>query len=580
MNLPMITACLRRRGSARAYYVSSLTGSDSNDGFSLASAFATLGAARTAADTSGVHNFKLVRGSQWRESLNVAALSNANISDVGDLDDPPPIIKGSDIFAGWTKTGGLTNVYQVSVTHEATGTSRLTVYEDGILLTRVTSDAACDATPGSFVDAKGTDGTPVTVKIHATGSGNPASNSKVYEIAVRNYVILGSTNARATGIQTEQALDNNGAFDFINATNVGASRILSKDGTKHNLAIGDGYAEDCITIRADALTSYEPAASAFVAFMNDGTGKNWRFERCGIVDCVGSDFDAHGSPNDFDSGLIRQCWTVGTIANDRGTSVGRYMVDTDQIPGQYLSMCLVQMDGGSPSVLIGEVADTVIRTTNKAFSTFWRNNAGTMTNCALIGGGANSSWFGTGGTASALTVNRSILYGGTNFIFLQSGSTYVGDYNIFYAEAGPAGMAFDNFAGGFVVGLDNWQTASGGQDSHSVYVLAADQTAGNANALWLGYAEAAGGTDLSTIGPAIGDCRINPTARVYASNGTARTGTFTDGTAITTAGPRNHWDWMQRAQVSGPPLRWPTVPLTLEECQEYTSRPTSWDFYP
>ena len=129
--------------------------------------------------------------------------------------------------------------------------------------------------------------------------------------------------------------------------------------------------------------------------------------------------------------------------------------------------------------------------------------------------------------------------------------------------------------------LADWQTATSGQDANSVYILPADQVAGGANALWLGYTEAAALTDLATIGPAVGDFRINPSARVYGGDNTAYIGTYADGTTpITEAGPQLHWNWNTRAAVAGPPTRWPDVPETLAESRTYISDPAAWNFYP
>lgn len=122
--------------------------------------------------------------------------------------------------------------------------------------------------------------------------------------------------------------------------------------------------------------------------------------------------------------------------------------------------------------------------------------------------------------------------------------------------------------------LSTFQAASG-QDAHSVYVKLSEQVSGNGIALWLGIASGA------NAGPADGDFRINPAARVYNGAGAMLSGVFSDGvTPITAAGPQEHWNYNLRSVVAGPITRWPILPATIAEMRTYVENPNLWNFYP
>ena len=55
---------------------------------------------------------------------------------------------------------------------------------------------------------------------------------------------------------------------------------------------------------------------------------------------------------------------------------------------------------------------------------------------------------------------------------------------------------------------------------------------------------------------------------------------FGDGSAITTAGPQEHWDWNLRRAVAGTVTRFPVLPTTLAEMKSYINNPSIWNFYP
>lgn len=158
----------------------------------------------------------------------------------------------------------------------------------------------------------------------------------------------------------------------------------------------------------------------------------------------------------------------------------------------------------------------------------------------------------------------------------QITSQHKADFNVFYfiGQQNPVlewnGTVYSSVTSAF----QSYVSASG-QDVNSVYLKPADQTSGNPYAFWLGVATA------TNTGPASGDFRINPAARVYDRNNTSRIGVFGDGvTPITAAGPQQHWDFNLRMAVGGPPSQYPILPNSLSEMRTYIEEPLSWNFYP
>lgn len=588
-----------------AIYVDSVSGSDSNSGLSSALPKLTLASAKTAAIAEGLARFNLKRGSTWRESFVLTGFTAPQVSSYGTT-GALPIIDGSDVATTWTAHATEANVWEKSGwTHDATGSNRLTIYEDGQLLTRVTTAAACSALPRSFVDIKGSDGSPLTLRIHATGSGNPNSNGKVYEAAKRSSVFSATqAGVSANGVETQRQISNNGSFEAgVEAT---INSVLATDGTKHNFFMASGVARDCIAFAADPPTSYELSNTLFVSFLNDPSAASFVYERCGAVQPSangegGTAILAHGNPNPYLAGTLRQFWVLGKLTFSHPTA-GATVRANCITEGCYSRAGSFPISHGVVNSLMGygelanasannltdaTLTDCAIyieeRYNNGNYDEFIRmagSGSRVLTNCAFAcQTPANTNFMAnstaTGGT---LSVTNTIIHGYGNLLWLDSDVTYTGNYNIFWTANGSRDFQAHDGAG-YQLTLAAWQSGTG-QDAQSVRCAAADQVAGGANALWLAYAQASGGTSLSTIGPAVGDWRINPSARVYSGAGTAYIGTFPDLVPITNAGPQNRWDWNTRASASGAPTAWPTVPTTLAESRAYVLSPTDWNFYP
>ena len=588
---------LRKGGTASGdifdIFVDSVGGDDLNSGTKRSEPLQTLTAALAAAPSSRAR-IGLKRGSFWRESLDLSTITSPRVGAYGTGN--PPRISGTDVFSSWSKTAGRTNVYQTSVTYESGG--RITVYEDDILLERVADEATCDSTPGSFVKLLANTAGTSTLKIHASDSGNPSSNGKIYEVSVRRNGIYGVDNTIVSGIQTEKAISNNGSTDLVNRTNCIVSKILAANGTKHNLGIGAGFAEDCIVYLADDVTSEEPSSNPFVAFVNDGTGLTARFTRCGVIGpAPGNDFTAHGNPTSFDSVSLEQCWTLTQgVASSMSVNVGCYVKSVANIPCLFGSTSMLgafidNADAGTATpgqyseVLVeNTVASVKQKSVATQFQEVFRVNGSypaVFNNCSFycdtsLASGPATIWWANGDSNQDITLTNSIIFNGAQLMILASGGSYVGDYNVFLA--GQPGetrdVSFNHYSAGYLDTLAGWQAATS-QDLNSVYLKRADQTRGSSTAFWLCVANDEANSPHET-----GDYRVNPNAKVYGGDGTAHIGTFPDGTLITTVGAQKHWNWNTRAEENGPQTMWPQPPSTLEESKTYILSPEGWNFYP
>jgi hypothetical protein len=200
--------------------------------------YTATGASTTISKVSAGQKVGLKAGSKWREQFTVP---NANVTVAAYGTGAKPILDASDVIStgAWSKTGGQTSVYQASLTIATDALNRISVWEDSVRLRKVASIAAVDATAGTyFPSAEAT--SPITLYIHATGNGNPASNGKNYEYASRLHAItsLGVSGARIFGIQAQRNLHDNGPMELDRYSFV--KDCLIKEGTKHNLYVRGG----------------------------------------------------------------------------------------------------------------------------------------------------------------------------------------------------------------------------------------------------------------------------------------------------------------------------------------------------
>jgi hypothetical protein len=264
------------------YHVDSVNGSDYSDGKTPARAFRTIAKLETVLGSSyDRKRIGLARGSYWREQIGGLGDWGSNVVIKAYGSGAMPVLDGADVVPAdsWAKTGALTNVYDTSWVHEASSGSVISVWEDGVRLRWVASTALCDATPGTYYVATVTT-SPSAVYVHATGSGDPDTNGKTYEISSREWGLMTGeigSNWLIEYVHTKRTTNGNGSLEAVN--NCRVNWCLAEDGWKHNLFIGaDSIADGCIAWKADYPNRSN--ATMFVGFTSDGSGKRVTFRRC------------------------------------------------------------------------------------------------------------------------------------------------------------------------------------------------------------------------------------------------------------------------------------------------------------
>ncbi len=568
-------------------YVDSRDGNDANDGSSPSAAKQTLAAAASQLGEGAV--LHLVRGSLWRETLIVPA-RGVRVEAFGN--GKPPVIDGADVISGWTPSPGTTRVWQGEVTHEGYGTHRLTVYEDGVLLTRVPDPDACERTPGSFVDIKGSDGSPLVVRIHPGNSSNPNSNGRTYEVSRRLHALLiNADDVTVSGVETRRQIHNDGSLAAVPLTGIEVEKTLMAHGTKHNAVIGSGTIRDSIAFASDEVTALEPSNIAITFHLPDPTGQRVTVERVGTIGIKGGDFLAHNAGSGvYASITLRQIWGVNTrfptlpdpafgTTLDGAFYRGGVSLPVN-VPVSRMLAILSPTSGVSNLYGSTRYTDCALYAEDRYsvanYDEILRANSdGTIIfdHLAIAGPRTYSAVFGlTGMTSGTIASHGCVYFGGQAHLKIASGVTYTGDHNVFHTtHPDPAFEIYCERAGTAHTTLAGWQAATG-QDANSVWLKDTDQT--GASAFWFGIASGL------NEGPVDGDWRINPNAKVYNAAGTALIGTFADGTPITRAGPQTHWDWNARTSKPGPARSWPRVPASESDSRTYIREPGKWNFYP
>jgi hypothetical protein len=454
----------------------------------------------------------------------------------------------------------------------------LVVYEDGVPLTRVADAATASTTPGSFVNKTGLDASPWTLQIHATGSGNPNTNGKTYEASVRNNACLFSgSGAAVSGVRAQRALSNNGAFEA--GLNANVSRVLSVDGTKHNVLINSGSLTDVLAYRIDAVTSYEPSDSYFVGYVLDAAGLSHRWVRCGASSCLASGYrgiagimhDSSGHAFARFDGEQLWCDRVQTgfgpaayIVTIKGyysqSSVTGFGVISDDATIDYL-ITRDLPDGQATTEPMTSGGPATIRFRNCVFVAEGTSFVGQFRptsalngctlefdHCVFYHANFRPSIKPTTWSTGTLKVNNCIFAEPGNGIPIDkpAGVTYIGNNNVFMCNTSGSDDVTLQVAGAYVNTLTAWRAATG-QDANSIVVPPAKVT------------------ELFSGTLANGDFRLGATGAGALA-------------AALQAGPQQHWDWNARAAASGPPVAWPVIPLTLAEAEAYVENPSSWTF--
>lgn len=587
-------------GGITYFYVDSVNGSDSNDG-TAAAPFQTL--AKVQATVAAGEGIALVRGSHWREQLDVPA-NNISIIVAGSGD--MPVIDGADIVTtGWTQPDAVTypNVWSRSWTRSgpaSTASEYLGYWEAGARTTHRTTLANLQA--GNNGDWNTTSFTAATATVSIRAAADPNSDGILREITKRNHAINskdaaigGAANARnditvVGPIEAKRCVGHSNALAMISGL---PSKLLLRDGNVHHTVCGAQLVQDVIATES----SPDIAPGLLNGFRSSGIGHNPVWRRCGVLLPGGasrgianiSDFYAHATvAGQMESWTLEGCFSRGagnaSVDAQLMTISGFYSEDSYQS-----AVVLGAVNNSYSYLMTRDTAQTPLAAGNPAIRrlstsfTFTAqhcafhnlkgrgilNTAGgtkpVVTNCAITGAPSG----GLDGGEFALTYS---IIAPTAICANNLTTSYTGDYNVWYFAGQPNPQFRYNST--IYNTLATFQAASG-QDANSVFLKAADQVSGNGIAFWLGVANG------ENNGPPDGDWRVNPSARVYNGAGATLSGVFADGvTPITMAGPQGHWDFNQRAVVSGPPSRYPVLPATVAEMRTYIENPEAWDFYP
>jgi hypothetical protein len=561
------------------FYVSSADGDDGNAGSNPDAPLATLGALSWEDGMS----VGLVAGSLWREALNEPTIDNAILS--GALGAQLPRVEGTNVVAVWTPHATEADVWEASIAHDDNvggNTNRLTVYEDGTLLTRVANAATASSTPASFVNMRASVANPQTAQIHTSDSSDPNTNGKVYEVTFRTQAVFLGDGATVRRGYTRAVMSNDGSVKVGN--NATVENWLTVDGTKHNALVESGDCTDFIACRSDSTTSYETAQSYFVNFTNDSAGRSVSWTRCGTVaDRAGSRFGGSyinhdASAHSYASFTGEQLWCVDVssgwdLSAEAVTLNGYYAKNANNALLCFTDAGIIdhlQVNNLGVSISGRITPRRITAGTIKFRHCVFAFQAGSSALVALSNAlnGASLEFehcvfylvssrpiFETVGTAwgsggvGTLKINNCIFAypaSATAPIFVPANITYEGDNNVFVCNNDAGTNLNLNYQGVVYDTLATWRTASG-QDANSVAFGPSHMT------------------ELFSGTLADGDFRLGGTGAGSTAAGL-------------TAGPQTHWDWNARASAAGPPTAWPNAPDTLAECETYTTDPAAWDF--
>jgi hypothetical protein len=551
-------------------YCDSVNGNDSNDGLTTTTAWLTLAKlTSTLPDVEG-SEARLMAGSHWREHF---ILNNTNKQIVRSWGaGPMPIIDGSDIKGTWTIQSG--QVWKIAgYTHDEVD-GVMSVWEDGELLTRVTSISECQNLAGSYWGGKepipsGTITSPSNIYIHPSDSGDPNSNGKVYEVSQRNYAIDCDNVLKVEGVHLKNQIGGNGGIQIDGS---GALRhCLLENSNKHHCFVKEESVTGVVCV--GQVPPIPGSSNAhIVIYPVDADGKEYAIVDCisvgnidGTVDnTLSGQFYMHDEAvNDAKKIHVSRCHSaflnsIGSARTEDLTMVGctGYYIRSFPRIASAIAMqeltcedCYFLMDPRSVVVQSFVTAKPMYYRHcgwvdinnedgpryNPLFS-FGAGNVVTFENCAIRTNGRYT--FVNGATPGTITINNTILFNGTesqyNFRW-DSGSTYVGDYNIFHYPGNDSQelRIRDDVGATNIETLLAWQTASS-QDTNSVWL-----TDAQAAAFWA--------TD-----PNYGDFRISKTATATNAAG-ATVMEFPDGTPFFMCGPRN------------PQAGWPQIPLTRNQ---------------
>lgn len=472
------------------WYVDSVGGSDSNNGLSAGTAFQTI--AKLLTVVQALDTVNLARGSYWREQLLFNFVVRVRDYGSGAL----PILDGADVVAGgaWSKTGGLTNVYQITLIAANTGAINYAMYENGLRLIRATSSANCDATPGSFScpdESSFVQGQPFTMYCHTTDGSNPASNGQLYEATARQWsCYIGAENqpgAELYNIAAWRAGHHNGPIEIGRSAWV--SGCMIQYGESHGCYLDSGSCVNCQSYdcefgfdfvankgsSADGRATYiacvanlrltNPAIYPNNGFFVHGnTVKDVAWYNCVSANHkVGFGYDAYNANSTC---VLKYC--VATCPAAQGATQKGYELSAEDAPATLtitIDRCACDM-AGTMLYSFASHAGAVVNMTRCSMISRSTGDVAirsvlqmvNVDQCTFVGLGAS---YGIAFIDSgSLSFNRSIFTGYANPIQTFSGVAYVADNNV------DQGGSTWRYQGTAYVSYASWKAATG-QDANT-----------------------------------------------------------------------------------------------------------------
>jgi len=407
-------------------WVNNTVGSDSNTG-SFSAPFATVSHAMGVATSGQLIAVYGGPGPSYNSGLNcvgqlrypesvtmaagVALLGYGGCPSYFDCADP--VSSGA-----WSKSAGYINLYQATVTTaNQAGTGFLCVWENGVCgpnFPYVSTLAALDsATNGYYVANQfGISGTSQTIYVHATGSGNPASNGNLYEYTNRAQGINSSVSGSViANVQCGRQQSNNGCFEAD--SNAFVSNITALYGTKHNALLGGGVTGNNLLI----ANSYYAGGSKnqLVIFASNPNGADVTLNNLVTINTVESGGAVFGHTNAGEFGSI-------TLNNPNlGAGTGGYS-------GVYAAKQILTGGSIANALVVNGTLDVVSGVTITGQVTI--GGTVTIANSTIIGTFVNGCIRGGGGTN--LTVSGTTLSNATAFD------------GAFYFDSAPASINIQN----------------------------------------------------------------------------------------------------------------------------------------
>ena len=286
-------------GEVRHWFVDATGGSDSNNGRTPDTAFATL--ATLAAAMADGDKAYLKRGEKWREQGDFSALNGCVFDAYGG--GARPILSAWDVVSSFSIYGsGPAYTFTVNVEAVAANRGYAAAFEDGVRMrevkigdTGIANEAAAiahvEANPGWFYFAgpgstsAGWSSGVKTYYIHASDGGNPSSNGKEYEVYSREYATELGNDCEWRNVVFQMGYGHNG--------------LTEGDGQK-----GRSTLKNTAAIYAGQHSSLFDEAT---------------FENHDVIGALGTGFHSNPEGSVFDLTTLKGCRVIG---DERGTFDG------------------------------------------------------------------------------------------------------------------------------------------------------------------------------------------------------------------------------------------------------------------